>query len=289
MAKLATPRPFLKWAGGKTQLVNDLIKYAPLHFGAYHEPFVGGGAMFFEMARQGMLRCASISDLNAELIDTFTTIRDCVEEVIELLSVYPYNKEFFYALRAKDPWKLDLTERAARMIYLNKTCYNGLYRVNRNGKFNVPFGRYKSPKYCDPVNLRAVSVVLRDVDIFCESFERIIDRAKPGDFVYFDPPYQPISDTASFTAYQPNGFSQESQRLLRDVCIELTQRGVQVMVSNSDADLIRTLYAPSNFTINEVQANRAINSNPKKRGKLAELIVTNYSIDEVTQLRRPKP
>jgi len=180
---------------------------------------------------------------------------------------------------------MDLPERAARMIYLNKTGYNGLYRVNRQGEFNVPFGRYKSPKYCDVDNLYAVSKALQDVNITCAPFEKVLEHAKPGDFVYFDPPYVPVSKTANFTAYQVNGFSQDDQRKLRDICVELTARDVNVMLSNSDTDLVRTLYDSPNFTFSEVQANRAINSNAKKRGKVTELIVTNYPIERVAQLR----
>ncbi|MBC7252161.1 MAG: Dam family site-specific DNA-(adenine-N6)-methyltransferase, partial [Anaerolineae bacterium] len=250
----------------------------------YHEPFVGGGALFFRLYRDGLIQRASISDLNAELIDTYIAIRDHVEEVIALLSSYPYQREFYYELRSRDPWKMDLPARAARMIYLNKTCYNGLYRVNRQGKFNVPFGRYKSPKYCDPDNLRAVSQALQGVEIICAPFETVLERAKPGDLVYFDPPYVPVSKTADFTAYQPDGFSLDDQIRLRDVCIELSERNVSVMVSNSDTDFVRTCYAAPYFTISEVQANRAINSNAKGRGKLTELIITNYPA-KVIQLR----
>lgn len=285
MARLTVPRPFLKWAGGKTQLENELTKRVPRYFCDYHEPFLGGGALFFKLYREKRIRRAFISDLNAELIDTYLAIRDRVEDVIALLSSYPHDEEFYYDLRSRDPWEMDLPERAARMIYLNKTGYNGLYRVNRQGEFNVPFGRYKSPKYCDVDNLYAVSKALQDVNITCAPFEKVLEHAKPGDFVYFDPPYVPVSKTANFTAYQVNGFSQDDQRKLRDICVELTARDVNVMLSNSDTDLVRTLYDSPNFTFSEVQANRAINSNAKKRGKVTELIVTNYPIERVAQLR----
>lgn len=180
---------------------------------------------------------------------------------------------------------MDLPKRAARMIYLNKTGYNGLYRVNRQGKFNVPFGSYKNPKYCDPANLRLVSVALQGVEIAHASFEMVLQRAKAGDLVYFDPPYAPLSPTSSFTAYQANGFTAEDQRKLRDVCVQLTKAGVNVMLSNSSADIIRELYSSTRFTIGEVQANRAINCNGEGRGKLTELVVTNYPMERTPQLR----
>jgi DNA adenine methylase len=285
MANQRVPRPFLKWAGGKTQLMGTLTKRAPRHFCGYHEPFVGGGALFFKLYRERCLHHAFLTDINAELIETYLAIRDCVEDVITLLSGYPHDKDFYYDLRSQDPWEMDAPSRAARMIYLNKTGYNGLYRVNRRGKFNVPFGRYTLPKYCDVDNLNAVSKTLQGVDIACASFEEVLKRAKPGDFVYFDPPYVPLSKTAHFTAYQSNGFSQDDQRKLRDVCVELTRRNVNVMLSNSDTGLVQTLYAVPSFIFSKVQANRAINSNAKKRGKLTELIVTNYPLEEVAQLR----
>ena len=190
MARLSTPRPFVKWVGGKRQLLKELVQRIPQHFGAYHEPFVGGGALFFELYRSKRISKAVISDMNAELIDTYIAIRDYVEDVTGILATYPHNEDFFYNLRAEDPWEMDIPHRAARMIYLNKTCYNGLYRVNKQGKFNAPFGRYKSPTYNDPENLRAVSIALQDVDVLCTSFETVLGRAKPGDFVYFDPRFR---------------------------------------------------------------------------------------------------
>ncbi len=171
------------------------------------------------------------------------------------------------------------------MIYLNKTGYNGLYRVNRQGKFNVPFGRYKSPKYLDRDNLLAVSQSLRDVDILCVSFETITERAKPGDWVYFDPPYVPLSQTANFTSYQPNGFGVKEQEKLRDVCLELSRKGVYITLSNSDTSVIRLLYPPAYFSVDEVLANRAINCDGAKRGKITELVITNYPLEKTMQLQ----
>ncbi len=271
------PRPFLKWAGGKTQLAVELFIRAPSTFNRYHEPFVGGGAFFFKLFRQGKIKGAVISDLNCELIDTFIAVRDNVEAVIRILSEYPHQEEFFYGLRAQDPWAMDLSKRASRMIYLNKTGYNGLYRVNKRGKFNVPFGRYKSPVYCDVINLHAVSSALQAVESQCAPFDVVLNNAMPGDFVYFDPPYVPLSKTSNFTAYHADGFGESDQTRLRDVCVELSKRNIYFMLSNSDTEFVRGLYSGNGFCIDAVMANRAINHNGKGRGKLAELLITNYS------------
>lgn len=256
----------------------------PPTLGSYYEPFVGGGALFFALHRLGQLHGGFISDLNAELIDTYIAVRDHVEQVIELLSAYPYSEEFFYELRAQNPWDLRLPERAARMIYLNKTCYNGLYRVNQDGKFNSPFGRYKSPKYCDRQNLQAVSKALQGVGIGCEPFETVLDRAQPGDLVYFDPPYDPLSATANFVGYQSAGFTQADQERLRDVCLELTERQVHVILSNSATEYIEALYSSEAYKIVPVKAGRAISSKAETRGKLTELLVVNYPVECVVQL-----
>jgi len=284
MNNLPIPRPFLKWAGGKTQIVDALLEHMPLVFNVYHEPFVGSGALFFRLYRERKIRHAVLSDLNPELIDTYLAIRDHVAEVIQILSEFPYDKEFYYGVRNKSPEQLSLPERAARMIYLNKTGYNGLYRVNRQGKFNVPFGRYKSPKILDSENLMAVSQALREVEILCASFETVLERAAPGDWVYFDPPYAPISQTANFTSYYANGFGLDKQEQLRNVCVQLTQNNVSVMLSNSNTKVIRELYSLPCFIIDEILANRAINCNGAKRGKIPELIITNYSPKKAIQL-----
>ncbi|MFN4294442.1 MAG: DNA adenine methylase [Thermoflexales bacterium] len=283
MSDLPAPRPFLKWAGGKTQLADALLERRPLRFNTYHEPFVGSGAIFFRLYRERHIRRAVLSDINSELVDTYLAVRDHVSEVISALSEFPYNKAFYYAIRAKDPAQLSLPERAARMIYLNKTGYNGLYRVNRQGKFNVPFGRYKSPKYLDRDNLLAVSHALRNVEILCAAFDTVLDRAEPGDWVYFDPPYVPVSQTANFTSYYANGFGLQDQERLRDVCVALSRNNVYIMVSNSDTPTVRSLYR--NFTVDEVLANRAINCNGARRGKITELVITNYPPDQAVQLQ----
>ncbi len=285
MSDLPVPRPFLKWAGGKTQLADALLERKPVYFNTYHEPFVGSGAIFFRLYRENRIRRAVLSDINAELIDTFLAIRDCVAEVISVLSEFPYSKEFYYEIRSRDPWQLGLPERAARMIYLNKTGYNGLYRVNRRGQFNVPFGRYKSPKYLDRENLLAVSQALQNVEILCTSFDTVVDRAASGDWVYFDPPYVPASQTANFTAYHAKGFGLQDQERLRDLCITLSRKNVYVMVSNSATTTVRSLYQSAHFVIDEVLANRAINCNGARRGKITELVITNYPIDRAIQLQ----
>ena len=277
MAASALPRPFLKWAGGKTQLADALLARTPPAFSSYHEPFVGSGALFFRLYRERKMARAILSDINPELIDTYLAIRDQPEAVIKLLGEFPYEEAFYYQLRDRDPWALSQAERAARMIYLNKTGYNGLYRVNRQGRFNVPFGRYKSPRYADPDNLLAVSRALQEAEIYCAPFESVLTRAKMGDWVYFDPPYMPISETAHFTAYYADGFGLEDQTRLRDACLRLTDMEVYVMVSNSDSPVIRALYGQPCFAIDTVFANRAINANSARRGKVAELVIVNYA------------
>lgn len=267
-------RPILKWAGGKGRLLPELLGRAPDHFSTYHEPFIGGGAMFFALAGQGRIEQAYLSDANASLIDVYVALRDGVEELIAALRGHVYEREHYYRVRALWPGDLSLPERAARIIYLNKTCYNGLYRENKRGEFNVPFGRYKNPTICDEPNLRAASRVLQGVDIARRPFSTIVDYAQEGDFVYFDPPYHPLSATANFTAYDRAGFGPDDQRQLRDVFAALAGRGVRAMLSNSDTPFIRELYA--GFAIDQVHVARAVNSKANGRGKVAEVIVRNY-------------
>jgi DNA adenine methylase len=264
----------LKWAGGKGQLLPELLKRLPDHFEAYHEPFVGGGALFFELATQGRTTKAYLSDINAALIDVYLGLRDCLDEVITHLQQHRHDHDYYYEIRALDPAALSLPERAARIIYLNKTCYNGLYRENRAGQFNVPFGRYVNPTICDEPNLRAASAILQGVDIARRRFNSVLDYAKTGDFVYFDPPYVPLSPTANFTSYDRAGFGPDDQRQLRDVFVELARRGVGAMLSNSDTPLVRELYA--GLHIEQVMAARAVNSKANYRGKVAEVLVLNY-------------
>lgn len=275
-----TPRPFLKWVGGKGQLLDELIDRTPRRFGAYHEPFLGGGAFYFALQRMGRIEEAHLGDLNWELIDTFRSVRDKPDAVLKRLAKFRHTETFYYDMRRKNPKRMKPVNRAARMIFLNKTCFNGLYRVNRKGKFNVPFGRFKNPKYRDPDNLYAVSEALAPAKLHTTSFHTVMDRAKAGDFVYFDPPYIPVSDTANFTCYQAKGFTYIDQIMLRDVARQLSERGVYVMLSNSAAPLVRELYG-DHFVMTKIKARRNVNRDATKRGKVGEYLITNYPVGEI--------
>lgn len=258
--------PFLKWAGGKTQLLPILLNYIPVHFDTYIEPFAGGGALFFELHPAK----AVLADSNPELINCYTMVRDKVEDLIAVLTSYPYSEEFYYALRAEMPE--DPVLRAARMIYLNRTCYNGLYRVNKQGQFNVPFGRYKNPLICDPERLRAASYVLRNAELHCADYQETLRRcAKPGDFVYIDPPYHPVSIYSDFKRYTAEFFYRDDQRVLASTAKELARQGCYVLVSNSYCDFILDIY--EGCKIVEVTAKRNINKDAQKRGAVKEVLV----------------
>ena len=267
-------RPFVKWAGGKSQLLPELKKRIPNIFKRFFEPFVGGGAFLFGVQP----RDAHIIDRNPELMNTYTVVRDSVEDLISDLRRHIYERDYYYQMRDADRelsyefWTP--IQRASRFIYLNKTCYNGLYRVNSKGHFNTPYGRYNNPTIVDADNLRACSQVLRPVKISQADFTGIEDMIAPGDFVYFDPPYMPLSATANFTGYDNSGFTTDNQKELFDLCCRLDQRGVQFMLSNSSSPFITMLY--QRFKVELVMANRAINSKAHKRGAVQEVIVTNY-------------
>ncbi len=267
------PKPFVKWAGGKRQLVDILLSNVPPSFNRYFEPFVGGGALLFELQPQK----AVISDINEELINAYKVIKDNVEELINSLKKHKNTKEYYYAIRAINPKTLTPVERASRFIYLNKTCFNGLYRENSKGQFNVPFGKYKNPKICDEENLRAVSEFLNKIEIVilnCD-YKETCEMAKSEDFVYLDPPYYPISKTASFTKYNKNGFSEEDQIELSEIFKDLDRKGCYVMLSNSNTEFIKKLYA--NYRIQEIKANRFINCKANRRGKSnIEVLITNF-------------
>ncbi len=260
-------KPFVKWVGGKRQLLVELVKHAPKSFGTYHEPFLGGGALFFALRPEN----AVLSDLNERLVRTWRGVQGDVEGVIARLAEYRNDEAFFYEMRARDIDAESDTELAAWFIYLNKTGYNGLYRVNSKNRMNVPFGRYARPAICDEHTLRACAEALRGVELRHERYDAVLDRAIAGDFVYFDPPYVPLSATASFTGYVANGFGPDEQQHLRDVARELKARGVRVLLSNSSARAVRELYR--GFRIVEVQATRAVNSVASGRGKIAELLI----------------
>jgi DNA adenine methylase len=261
--------PFLKWVGGKTALLPELRKHAPERPRGYHEPFVGGGALFFALRP----RRAVLSDANAELIHCYQQVRDDPHGVLDALAHHVYERSHFEAVRALEPRDLEATARAARFIYLNKTCFNGLWRVNRKGRFNVPFGRYTAPRFCDPAGLLRASEALRGTELRNLPFEQSLALAAPGDFVYLDPPYDPVSATANFTSYTGNDFGWAEQERLAEACGRLNRRGVRFLLSNSATARIRQLYA--GFEQRVVRAPRSINSRGSGRGHVDELLVFN--------------
>ncbi len=268
------PKPFVKWAGGKGALLAELKRRMPKRYKRYVEPFVGGGAFFFSLAPQQ----ACIADTNAELILTYQIIRDNPNALISELARHRYEREYYYQVREWDR-RPDFAElppvvRAARFILLNKTCFNGLYRVNSKGHFNVPFGSYSNPRILDRENLHLCSKALQGTEILHADYTAIEDHLQEGDLVYFDPPYAPLSATSSFTSYTSEGFDANDQVALRDLCVRLDQKGVLFMLSNSSSLWIRELY--DRFTVHNVSAPRAINSKAAGRGPVNEIIVTNY-------------
>ncbi len=278
-------KPLGKGVGGKRQLLSqfrDRGFYPPQEFNpsknTYFEPFVGGGAVFFDL----LPLKASINDINSELITTYKVIRDDVNGLIEELTGgnYLYDKGVFLDIRSWNTGEISDLKRAARFIYLNRTAFNGMYRVNKSGQFNVPFGKYSNPQICDEENLYRVSGVLQNTKIENGSYKYVLDQAKKGDFVYFDPPYYPVSKTASFTAYSNDAFLQKEQEELRNTYLELHNRGCFVMLSNSDTEFIESLFKPHHkegVVIHKVQAGRSINSKAEGRGKVLEVLVTNYA------------
>ncbi|MEH2452109.1 DNA adenine methylase [Nostoc sp.] len=271
--KETSPRPFLKWAGGKSRLIQQYIPYFPKSYKNYYEPFLGGGAVFFYLRPTA----AILTDINAELINTYCCVRNDVEELISILKEHKirHNKDYYYSVRNNSVGTE--IEKAARLIYLNKTCFNGLYRVNSQGKFNVPLGRYENPNICHENLLRLASIALSHAEIRQADFTEVLNHATSSDdFVFFDPPYHPISDTSYFTAYNQNCFSRKDQELLRDTCAELASRGVKVMVCNSDSEFISKIYTDINFETYRIKAARSINSNIKNRGMIYELLITSF-------------
>ncbi|MEO1094443.1 MAG: DNA adenine methylase [Cyanobacteria bacterium J06638_28] len=269
-------RPFLKWAGGKGRLIDQYQRYLPRKFDCYYEPFLGGGAIFFHLHE--FCQRAVLADLNAELVNVYQCVRDDVDALIELLADHQdqHCQAYYYEVRACTHLTVPM-QRAARLIYLNKTCFNGLYRENSKGYFNVPMGRYKRPNVCDMATLQLASAALQRTEIACEPFTDILNRARDcQDFVYFDPPYHPISATSSFTGYNRYGFTAADQMRLQATFHQLAQHGVKVMLSNSDCEFIRELY--QDFHVHTIYASRAINSNAKRRGKISELLITSYPV-----------
>lgn len=267
------PRPFVKWAGGKRQLIDTLFESVPSSFANYHEPFVGGGALYFKLWSEGMIKKAYLNDYNPDLIGAYRVIKQRPLELIDELKSGKYinNSKVYYQIRESEPE--DEIEKAARFIYMNRTAFNGLYRVNSKGKFNVPFGSYSNPKICDEENILLVSEALQKATITQKDFSIVGKMAKKGDFVYFDPPYHPLSKT-SFTSYTDADFSEEDQRRLSELFSALDKKGVYVMLSNSCAPLVLGLYA--NYEPRKVMARRNINCKADKRGPVAEIVALNY-------------
>jgi DNA adenine methylase len=277
------PSPFVKWAGGKKQLLAQYEPYFPVGFRKYVEPFAGGGAVFFYLYRQGRLAGKSpaiLVDRLEELINCYRVIQGHVEDLIAALQAHKPHKgdpDYFYEVRhwdrSPDYGQRSNVERAARFIYLNRTCYNGLYRVNQRGQFNVPFGRHRNPTICDVDNLRVVCQALQGVTLLVGDFERCLDLVEAGDLVYLDPPYHPLSDTANFTSYTSGDFGIEDQRRLAVLFRELDRRGCCVMLSNSCTELVRDLY--HGYEQVQVQAARAISSKASGRRGIPELLIVN--------------
>ena len=294
-----TVRPFLKWAGGKSQLLNEIKQHYPLsnnHITRYVEPFVGGGAVLFDILNNFNIKEMYINDVNEELINTYRVIKENINELINVLKLYqseyiPLDTEkrkFYYTEKRKRFNELKIKknkkeniEKAALMIFLNKTCFNGLYRVNKSGYFNVPMGSYKNPLICDENNLRAVSRKLQKVTIMCGDYKKLINLIGENTFVYFDPPYKPLTNTANFTSYTENSFDDEKQIELSDFINEIHKKGAKILLSNSDLknsnpedDFFDILY--SAYKIKRVDASRMINCSGKSRGKIKELLISNF-------------
>lgn len=266
------PKPSVKWAGGKNQLLSQFEPLFPdKEFDLYIEPFVGGGAVFFHL----LPRKAILIDNNFELINFYKVVRDSLEELLSDLGKHENTPDYYYEIRAVDVNKLDEIQRASRFLYLNKTSYNGLWRVNRKGQFNVPYGRYKNPNIKDEDNLKKASEVLKRAEIICGDFSLAKEYATKKTFIYFDPPYHPLSDTANFTSYTSDPFDASDQRRLASLFQGLDEKGCMLMLSNSDTPFIKKLY--QGFNIAKVYARRAINCKGSKRGPISELVIRNYS------------
>ena len=271
-------KPFLKWAGGKTALLPELLKVAPEQIETYYEPFVGGGALFFALQAEDRFRHAVLSDSNKQLVNAYVQVRDNVEGLIRALNVHQRKyraaddrADYYYTIRGK---RLTCSlGGAANLIFLNKTCYNGLFRVNSKGRFNVPHGRHGNPTICHEANLRAVSEALQGVELVVADFAEAPQAAGDGDFVYFDPPYVPLSGTANFTAYTSASFGADEQRRLAQLATWLTMRGSSVLLSNSGHREIASLYRAPSFRLSDVHAPRSINSTPELRGAVREYLI----------------
>jgi DNA adenine methylase len=278
---LVTPKPFVKWAGGKRQLISVLNESLPKSFGTYFEPFLGGGALLFNMLTEKNKQKCNISDLNSDLVLAYVTIRDRVDDLISSLKQHEKyyqkdSKSYYYSIRESNP--RDEIEKTSRLLFLNRTCFNGLYRVNSKGKFNVPLGKYTNPNIVNEDNLRSVSSILTSskVTIQCRDFEAVLRNAKKGDLVYFDPPYQPVTNTANFTSYTSKNFTYDDLNRLANLCMELDSKGCNVLLSNSNSKEVVDMFSKKPWKISKIKANRSINSNSSKRTGHFELLIKNY-------------
>ena len=274
-------QPFVKWVGGKRGLLSQIVPLIPKEFNNYFEPFVGGGALFFELYSLGLLKDKNVYlfDINSELINAYNIVKSNPSDLVKELKKFKekHSKEFYYEVRAWDReekfLKRSEIERATRFIYLNKTCFNGLYRVNSKGYHNVPIGSYKNPNICDELVIYNASEALQNATILNSSYKEVLLHAKENDFVYFDPPYYPLTPTSSFTSYNENTFLDKEQKELFEAFDKLAKQNSHVMHSNSDTDFINELY--KEFEIRNIQANRFINSKSSGRGKISEVLVKN--------------
>jgi DNA adenine methylase len=268
-------KPFCKICGGKGRLVKRIVELFPDKYEKYYEPFVGGGSVFFEMAKLGRFKQAILGDSNPDLITVYMVVRNHIDQLIRLMQDetkdYTYSKKRYLEIRALDPALMDPIERAARFLYLNATCFNGLYRVNKSGKFNVPFGKYENPVICNEKNLREVHEVLKDVYLMCTDFEQVLDGVKKGDAVYLDPPYLPLSATSNFTQYNAKGFTEADHWKLRGVFGGLVSMGVRTVLSNSSAPLAHKLY--EDFHIIELVGTRSVGGPADYRKSVKEILV----------------
>lgn len=278
---VSEPKPFVKWVGGKRQLMQDLENNFPKQFTTYHEPFLGGGAVMFNLlTKKSQLSC-NVSDFNSDLILAYVTIRDKLEKLIESLENHSKNyhknsTEYYYEIRKQEPKQQ--IEKVSRLLFLNKTCFNGLYRVNKKGQFNVPLGRYTNPNIVNKENLTAVSKILQSkkIKISCRDFEAVLGDAKKGDLVYFDPPYQPVSSTANFTSYTHRDFTEDDLERLAKLADQLHSKGCYVLLSNSNSKTVKDFFSKKYWKISSINVNRAINSNAQKRTGHKEIIIKNY-------------
>ncbi|MDM8313094.1 DNA adenine methylase [Clostridium cadaveris] len=275
--KIVLAAPVLKWVGGKRQLMDEIRQLVPKSYTTYYEPFIGGGAVLFDLQPDK----AVVNDINGELINLYEIIKNDVDALIEDLKRHENTSEYFYNIRELDRNKevyegLSSVEKASRIVYLNKTCFNGLFRVNKAGEFNTPFGKYKNPNIVDEVTLRAVNKYFNraKIKITNNDFEECLKGIRKGSFVYLDPPYDPVSNSANFTGYDKGGFNRDEQVRLKKICDKLNKRGVKFLLSNSSTDFIKELY--KEYDIKIVKAKRAINSNGDSRGDVDEVLIRNY-------------